>query len=228
MPPVSADPAPKGAPDPRRGPIESAFAPLRRRTTGARASLKHLWLDNALAALWVLLGFKLALAFNQVFGTEAYASLGNILGKIPLVVGHDVLGAALWASVITLLAWPLRRHLNVVRGLSALLQAVHGLFIAVGFYATLILGGPLTKAVLDLATMQDRTPGGGGDTALGSSIGRYLRPSVVAVLRPSIRARAASTSRNISPSKSVPCTGRTAIPSAASSAFTWPTVRSPS
>lgn len=180
MPPVSTKPSPSGAPGKGRGPVESAFAPLRRRTAGARASLKHLWLDNALAALWVLLGFKLALAFNQVFGTEAYASFGNILGKVPLVLGHDVLGAALWASVITLLVWPVRRHLNVVRGLSALLQAVHGLFIAVGFYATLILGGPLTKAVLDLATMQDRTPGG-GEAALGSSIGRYLRPSVVAV-----------------------------------------------
>ena len=135
------------------------------------------WL-NAYAALCVLLPYKLALVGNNIFGTEAYASPGNLLAKVPLLLGNDVLGALGVAGII----WGAGR-LSARGGavLAVVLQAAHGFFATISFWVTLIVGGPLTKAVIDLATMQEKTADASG-AALASSVARYLGPLEVGTM----------------------------------------------
>ncbi len=131
------------------------------------------WWPNLFAALATLVMLKLLMVGDQVVGSEAYASPWNLLAKLPLLLGWDVVGAAGLAAIAAAAPW---------RAWSLLWQAAHGFFAAISFQLTRIMGGPVTKAGIDLATMQES--GGEGGSALSSSIGHYWtfeRWSVVGV-----------------------------------------------
>ncbi len=140
-----------------------------------RPSITGFWL-NTYAALCILLPYKLALVGNNIFGTEGYASPGNLLAKLPLLLGADVLGALGLAGLVWLFG-RLTGDGRLSAAVALMLQGAHGWFATVGFWVTLIVGGPLTKAVIDLATLQETGPSvSGSGPALASSVARYLGP----------------------------------------------------
>lgn len=150
-----------------------------------RPPVTAFWL-NVYAALAILVPYKLALVANNIFGTEGYASPGNLLGKLPLLLGEDVLGAFGIASVVWLGGRLLRGGALAVV-FTLVLQGVHGWFNTVSFWVTLIVGGPLTKAVIDLATLQETTPAASGSgPALASSVARYLGPLEITAMAVSV------------------------------------------
>ena len=126
--------------------------------------LARRWWANLFGALSVLVGLKLLLVADQVVGSEAYASPAGLMAKLPLLLGWDVVGAAGVATLASLGPW---------RAWSVAWQVLNGLLGGVSYQLTRIIGGPLTKAGIDVATMQEA---GGAVTegpALASSIGRY-------------------------------------------------------
>jgi arylsulfatase A-like enzyme len=126
------------------------------------ARFRRRWWANLFAALSALVFLKLLMIADQVVGTEAYASPWNLLAKLPLLLGWDVVGAAGVAALAA--AAPFRAW-------AVVWQLGHALLGGVSFQLTRIIGGPLTKAGIDLATMQES--GGEGGPALASSVGHY-------------------------------------------------------
>lgn len=179
---VSAAKSSPGAPS---SALEIAPAPGGSPETTPWTRFAGLFVMNVSVALALLLLLKIGLVGNNVVGTEAYGP-GLKLGlKALLFLGKDVLGAVVFALLVSGLAMPFAgRGLGPALGariVSALLQAAHGCFAAVSFFTTIFVGAPLDKAALDLAFLDQ--PGvveGGG--ALSSSIGAYLNPWTITAL----------------------------------------------
>jgi len=140
------------------------------------------FLINFWAALAVLAALKIALACNQVFGTEGYESGWRMAGKVLLVLGKDVAGAGLAAAVIGLVSIGftllLRREATWLVAVSA--QAVHGFLAGLSFFSQIYVGSPLTKASLDLAVLDQPIAAGGGGPGVMSSFVHYLTPGTIA------------------------------------------------
>lgn len=140
------------------------------------ARAKAWWIRNFYAAFAVLLLLKLALVANNILGTEGYAPWYNVVSKLPLLLGNDILGAGLLATAITVLCIPwLRLRTSTGKGafiFAGILQAAHAVMASISFFATLYVGGPLNKEVIELA-FQGSDEGGG---AMWSSISTYLGP----------------------------------------------------
>jgi len=144
---------------------------------------------NFAAALILLALLKLAAIGNNVVGTEAVGSGLNLASKTLLLLGYDVLGAALLAALCVIFSLPwiaLGRRGRDSLVPSLVLQGAHGLVCAVSFFTTIYIGGPLNKEAIDLGLMgaAEEVPGAGG--ALWSSISHYLGPGQVAVLIASV------------------------------------------
>lgn len=125
------------------------------------------WWANLFAAGAVLLALKLFRLADQVVGAEAYAAPGNLLAKLPLLLGWDVVGAAGVAVIAAARPW---RGWEL--GWAVGWQAAHAFFATVSSQLTRIMGGLLTKASIDLALMQES--GGVSGSALTSSVGHYF------------------------------------------------------
>lgn len=125
-----------------------------------------------LGAALVLL--KLGLFANHIWGSEGSGVSPLLLGKLPLVLGGDMLGAALGALLVTATAWPLARHHRWADFAGALL--VFGLlFLAVvSTFTVVFAGGLINKSVLD--SMQIILGSGGESTNAGfwASIESYF------------------------------------------------------
>ena len=131
---------------------------------------------NFFTAFAVLLAFKLALVGNNIFGTEAFESGGVFISKIPLLIGNDILGAFLLGLVVTLISSPLflRGKERVGLVLSGVLQGAHSALAGVSFFASIYIGGPLNREVMELATNGGGATTGDEAPALWSSIAHYL------------------------------------------------------
>ncbi len=120
-----------------------------------KKTLLRFWTKQFLVAAAVLVLLKLALVLVTVFGqdqlsreTPTYTILKSLL-----FYGSDLLGAALLASAIGLLALPFlyRPATHPIAGALALgLQLVHAFFGLVSFFFLTFQGGPLNKQSLDL------------------------------------------------------------------------------
>jgi lipoteichoic acid synthase len=144
-----------------------------------------LW-RNLVAAFAVLLPFKAALVLNNVFGTEGFESGPSIAAKSLLFFGNDLLGALLVAALASALSWPLVALGRARLGHSAAitLQALHGALVAVSFFATLYVGGPLNREVIELSALASdaNAEAGAGAPAMWSSVARYLGPLQIAAV----------------------------------------------
>ena len=134
------------------------------------------WTRNFYSAFAVLLVLKLALAGNNIFGTEGFESGFKILSRFLLLLGNDIFGSAILAALISIACIPWLRRGEGGRGVlitSMVLQIPHALLAVVSFFATIYVGGPLNKEVIELAD-------GGADTVAGeapamwSSVSHYL------------------------------------------------------
>ena len=147
---------------------------------------RTLFWRNLTVALTLLLGFKLTEIWENALGTDAGSANPALFAKIPLLLGYDVLGAAAVATIAGLLCWLFRRRIGPHGqiALSMLVQTFHGFLAMVSFYTTRIVGGPLSKSLIDLATYQDAAAPGttGAKPALASSIGRYVGVQTFTVL----------------------------------------------
>jgi len=142
--------------------------------------LSSLLVRNGVAAAVVLLAFKLALVIDNIAGTEGFAPGLALAAKSLLFLGNDLIGAGLVAVVATLLAWPLRAvgRARLGHGVALFLQAAHGGLVAVSFFTTVYVGGPLNREVLELSSLaSDGNAEAGARGALWSSIALYLGPA---------------------------------------------------
>lgn len=152
--------------------------------------LGSVWLRNTTAALLVLLVVKAALLGREVAlqaDRRAAAGFEGALGLVPtslLCVGWDVVGAVLFAGLVTLLCLPLLRGPRgtadrpAVVALSVGLQALHGLWCGAGYVLAVATGGFLDKATIDLAALGSA----GAPSGASASVGRYLTPGTLAFL----------------------------------------------
>ncbi len=141
------------------------------------------WGRDFRVALVVLLVTKIVLGV-ALGRMDAFHSVFQSFVKLPLFVGSDILGAALLASLIALLASPLRflGRERAATALSLVLQPLHALFAALSAFNIVFMGGPINKQGIDLAFV-----GGGGDlserisTTVGSAL-TFFTPLVNASL----------------------------------------------
>jgi len=175
--------------------------------------LPDLLCRNLVAAFAVLLPFKVALVLNNVFGNEGFEPGSVLAAKSLLFFGNDLLGAALVAILASAVSWPLVALGRERIGHSAAiaLQAVHGALVAVSFFATLYIGGPLNREVIELSSLaSDANAEAGAGGAMWSSIAQYLGPIQIAtviagillpiaayLLQPKIAARLGRRTRRI-------------------------------
>ncbi len=134
------------------------------------------WTRNFYSAFAVLFGLKLALAGNNIFGTEGFESGFKVISRFLLLIGNDIFGAAILAALISILCLPWLKRGDGGRGViitSLVLQVPHALLAVVSFFATIYVGGPLNKEVIELAD-GGATPVAGEAPAMWSSISHYL------------------------------------------------------
>jgi hypothetical protein len=141
---------------------------------------------NFAAAAAVLVVFKIALVVVNALGDEAEGSPLGLAAKSLLFFGNDLLGALLAALVAALVAWPfaaLRRQ-RASDAAACTVQALHGVLVAVSFFTTLYIGGPLNREVIELSSLAGgaNADATAGAPALWSSIARYLGPVQIASL----------------------------------------------
>lgn len=141
--------------------------------------LRALFFRNFVAAAAVLVPFKVALVLNNVFGTEGFAPGPSLAAKSLLFYGGDLLGAALVAALAAAVSWPLvalgRARIGHAAAIAA--QLLHGALVAVSFFTTLYIGGPLNREVIELSSLaSDANAEAGAGGALWSSIAHYLGP----------------------------------------------------
>ncbi len=148
-----------------------------------KRQITQLFARHFFVALLILLLFKLGLFVNNTLGTEGYVSGWNLASKALLLLGRDVLGAAVFAVLMVVLCLPfVRRDIPRATLLVSLFgQGAHALFVAVSFFVNIYLGGPLNKAVLDLAQFDSLSQAAAGQSALWSSIQHYLGPFQITV-----------------------------------------------
>ena len=148
-----------------------------------RPEWRRAWGRDFLTALIVLLTHKILL-WVTLGRMDAFHSVFKSFGKLPLFVGSDVLGAALLASLIALLASPLRAlgMARAAKAVSLVLQPLHSLFSAMAAFNVVFMGGLINKQAIDLAFV-----GGGADlgerleATVGSAL-TFFTPSVNAAL----------------------------------------------
>ncbi len=134
------------------------------------------WTRNFYSAFAVLFGLKLTLAGNNIFGTEGFESGYKIFSKLPLLIGNDIFGAAMLAALISIACIPWLKRGDGGRGVlitSMVLQIPHALLAAVSFFATIYVGGPLNKEVIELADGGAASVAGEAP-AIWSSVSHYL------------------------------------------------------
>ena len=117
--------------------------------TGARP----VWLANFGGALAALLLLKLGLVFNHIWGTEGVEPPARTLAKAMMFFGSDVLSAALLATVVLALWWPVRGRRAARFWVSLPLQAGHGLLASFSTFCIVSLGGPLNKQFIGISLM---------------------------------------------------------------------------
>ena len=111
------------------------------------------WLANFGGALAALVLLKLGLVFNHIWGTEGVEPPLRTLAKSLMFFGADVLGAAIVATVITGVWWPLRGRWGARFWVSLPLQAGHGLLAAFSTFCIVSLGGPLNKQFIGISLL---------------------------------------------------------------------------
>jgi arylsulfatase A-like enzyme len=128
-----------------------------------------------------LLAVKVALVGHVVFsegGTPSH------FAKIFMCLGWDVVGAVVFAGLVSGAALPLGRRFgprpaHVVAGL---LQALHAFYLVVSYYVARALGSPFTKSVIDLAFVNTDAPASGAGSAVWSSIQQVATVSTIVFL----------------------------------------------
>lgn len=143
-------------------------------------TLKHFVLANFLAALAVMLLGKLAFIAYNISGSEGYTNTLEILAKVPLFLGWDIVGAVLYTGFSLLLTIPIWRWAsrNAAVTVSAVLLVLLAIFSVVSFFVNLAFGSPINKAIIDLIMLnfdpELQVPGGA--FALSDSISHYFSP----------------------------------------------------
>lgn len=145
-----------------------------------RSAAPRLFAANFLAAFALLAVFKAALVWYAASGAEGETSGPRMAGKFFLCLGWDVVGAALVAALVVLVAAAVagrggRRALMV----SGAIQALHGLYLAINHEVAKVTGAPLEKAAIDLGFFNAETGHGAAPSfKMASSIAPYLTTTV--------------------------------------------------
>ena len=138
-----------------------------------------LWLTSFVVALAVLLFLKLGLVINSIVGTEGFAPAYRMLPKSLLFLGYDVVGAALWASVVTLICAPLGRRPAVRTTIAVGLQVTHAFAAWCSFMTFLTVGSPLSRESLAVAILDQPSGPESAPIALWSSLTHIMTPWVI-------------------------------------------------
>ncbi len=141
---------------------------------------KHFVLANFLAALAVMLLGKLAFIAYNISGIEGYTNTLEILAKVPLFLGWDIVGAVLFLGFSLLLTYPIWRWASpsAVVIVSAVLLILLTAFSVISYFVNQAFGSPINKAIIDLVMVnfdpELQVPGGA--SALSDSISHYYSP----------------------------------------------------
>jgi arylsulfatase A-like enzyme/uncharacterized membrane protein YbhN (UPF0104 family) len=140
------------------------------------------WLVPAMLTAFLTTAlYKLALLIASASGVEGSTSWLRTLGRLPLVLGWDVVAGGLVGGLAAVVAGALRRGglARLGRGLALFVLALNGAYLAIAFRVATLVGAPPDKATLDLAFFSsESTKGSGLSTAsMMSSIAPYLRLS---------------------------------------------------
>ena len=134
------------------------------------------WARNFVGALATLVFLKYAQVVNNLWGTEPFDPVLKLLAKSLLLLGSDILGAAVVGLLACLVALPAlvlgMRRLSVA--LFLVVQVAHAALAILSVMCTIHQGGPLNKQVIDL-TLFGRAGGGmGQDRGLWLSMADYV------------------------------------------------------
>ena len=144
------------------------------------------WASNFWAAAITLLVIKLILLGYTVLSpaTRGEVPIYNYLLKIFLVLGADILGAALVATVAAVLCLPAQRlrmpRLELATG--AVVQVANAVFGGMSFFTIIFIGGPINKQAIDLSIMSAPKEQAFFGEALAGSIGEYVSVGTVSLL----------------------------------------------
>ena len=146
--------------------------------SAAPPAASRLWVANFGGALAALVLLKTGLVFNHIWGTEGAEPAFKTLAKALMFFGVDVLGAALCATLVLAVWWPLRERPRATRHVSLPLQALHGLLAGFSTFCIVTLGGPLNKQFIGISTMmlEDWTP------QMAASSADYAEPITFLIL----------------------------------------------
>jgi len=108
--------------------------------------------------------YKLALLIYSASGLEGSTSWIRTLGRLPLVLGWDLVAGALVGCLGAWVASAARRSgfPRLGRGLVIGLLALNGAYLAIAFRVATLVGAPPDKATLDLAFFSSESPKGSG------------------------------------------------------------------
>ena len=135
-----------------------------------------MFVANYLVALAATFAFKIALFFYAASGEGQTSALGWY-PRLVLVLGWDVVSAAIVAGVAAIVASPLARRPRFALAWCAAVQAAYGVFLVVSYHIAVIVGAPLDKAAIDLWFFYaDPSPGGTG-RLLSDSVAPYFTPA---------------------------------------------------
>ncbi len=140
------------------------------------------WLVPAvLTAFFATAVYKLALLIASASGVEGSTSWIRTLGRLPLVLGWDVVAGAIVGGLAALLCSFAGRggFPRLGRGLALGVLALNGAYLAIAFRVATVVGAPPDKATLDLAFFSSESTSGSGlsTSSMMSSMAPYLRPS---------------------------------------------------
>ena len=148
-----------------------------------KAPLLSVWIRNFWAAIIVLVLLKLTLVGYNIFAPDTIGAQPayKYLLKSFLIFGSDILGAAILAAAITVLAGPfaVMGKARISTAISIFVQVAHAIFGAVSFASVLYMGGPLNKQSIDLAIMSEPEGHTLADAEIMKSIGDYLTASTI-------------------------------------------------
>jgi hypothetical protein len=131
--------------------------------------------------LAVLLVHKGALVAYNLSGAEGRTDALSLVAKSALFLGWDVVGAALLAGLVTLLAWPLERlgWRRVALAVALVPLLAHGFYLGINFFAQQAMGAPIDKSFIDLGFLNREGRAGtdfAPDSTVWDSVVHFLNP----------------------------------------------------